>query len=98
MMKLEHKSQLSVPELRRATHVEIGVARAVQPDVSGRRTVECAQEMQQRTLARARRSDDRYELAAPDLHVDATQDLEELPVAAREHPPDRLRHDERVHS
>src|SRR5258705_11341192 len=98
MMKLKHKSQLSVPEFCRAACVEVGIARPVQPDVAAGRAVECAEQMQQGALPRARRPDDRDELAAPHFDVHAPQDLEHLSVAAREHAPDRLRRQERGHS
>src|SRR6267142_1497776 len=98
MMKLKHKSQLSVPEFCRAACIEVGIARPVQPDVAAGRAVECAEQMQQGALPRARRPDDRDELAAPHFDVHAPQDLEHLSVAAREHAPDRLGRQERVHS
>src|SRR5205814_2237936 len=98
MMKLKHKPQLSVPEVCRAACVEVGIARPVQPDVAAGRAVECAEQMQQGALPRSRRPDDRDELAAPHFDVDAPQDLEHLSIAAREHAPDRLGRQERVHS
>ena len=98
MMKLEHKTELPVPQFRRPARVEIGIARAIQPDVSGRRTVERPEEMEQRAFPCPRGADDRDELPAPHLDVDAGQDLEHLPVAAREDTPDRPAHEERVHS
>src|SRR5258705_3771414 len=97
-MKLKHKSQLSVPEFCRAACVEVGIARPVQPDVTAGRAVECAEQMQQGTLPRSRRPDDRDELAAPHFDVDAPQDLEQLSIAAREDPPDRLGCQQLVHS
>jgi hypothetical protein len=54
--------------------------------------------MQQRALPRPGRAHDRDEFAAPDFDVYAAQDLEQLSIAAREHAPDRLPHEERVHS
>src|SRR5258705_12753496 len=98
MMKLKHKSQPSVPEFCRAACVEVGIARPVQPDVAAGRAVECAEQMQQGALPRPRRPDDRDELAAPHFDVDAPQDLEHLSITAREHAPDRLGRQERVHS
>src|SRR5213075_750793 len=98
MMKLEHESQFSVPELRRTPGVEVGVTRPIQPDVPGRRTVERAQQMQQGALPRPRRADDRHELAAAHLHVDAPEDLEQMSVAAREHAANRLGRKQRIHS
>src|SRR5258706_2989900 len=98
MMKLKHKPQLSVPEFCRAACVEIGIARPVQPDVAAGRAVECAEQMQQGALPRSRRTDDRDELAAPHFDIDAPEDLEHLSIAAREHTPDRLGRQERVHS
>src|SRR2546425_3935336 len=98
MMKLKHKPELPVPEFRRAPGIEVGIPRPVQPDVSPGRAVERPQQMQQRALPRSRRPDDRDELAASHFDVDASQDLEQLPVAAREHTPDRLAREERVHS
>ena len=97
-MKLKHKPQLPVPEFRRAARIQVGIARPIQPDVSAGRAVEGPEQMQQRALPRSRRPDDRDELAAPHFDVDAPQDLEQLSVAAREHPPDRLPREERVHS
>src|SRR5206468_5326294 len=98
MMKLEHKAELPVPELRRAARIEIGIARAIQPNVSRRRTVQRPQEVQQRALPSARRADDGDELPASHLDVDAGQDLQQLSVAAREDAPDCPAHEERVHS
>ena len=46
---------------------------AVDRDVAGRRAVERAHDLQQRRLARARRAEDRDELAAGDVEVDAAQ-------------------------
>src|SRR6267142_5521196 len=97
-MKLEHKSELAVPELRRAAGLEVGIARAVEPDIAGSRAVQRTEQMQQRALPGAGSADDRDELAAPDLDIDAAQDLEHLPIAAREDPADRLGCEERVHS
>jgi len=54
--------------------------------------------MEQCALPRSRRPDDRHELAPPHVDVDTVQDLEQLPVAAREHPSDRFARQERVHS
>src|SRR5437899_9182862 len=45
MMKLKHKPELAVPELRRAPRIEVGIARPVQPDVSGGWAVERAEHM-----------------------------------------------------
>ena len=98
MMKLKHKPELAVPEFRCAPRIEVGIARPVQPDVSGGWAVERAEQMQQRALPRSRRSDDRDKLTAPHFDVDTSQDLEQLSIAAREHAPDRFGHEERVHS
>ncbi len=54
--------------------------------------------MEQRALPRSRRADDRDELATPHVHIHAPQDLEQLPIAAREDAPDRFAGEERVHS
>src|SRR5712671_1625782 len=98
MMKLKHKPELPVPELRRAPRIEVSIARAVEPDVSAGRAVERAEEMQQRALPRSRCPDDRDKFATPDLDVDAPQDLEQLAIASREHASDRSRREQRVHS
>ena len=54
--------------------------------------------MQQRALPRAGGADDGDELPPPHFDVDAAQDLEQLPVSAREDPPDGPASEERVHS
>src|SRR5256885_16204826 len=98
MVKLEHKSELPVPELRRASGLEIGISRAVQPNIAARGAVERAEQMEQCALARARRADDGDECATPHFHVDAAQNLQQLPIPAREHAADAFGHEERVHS
>src|SRR5882724_591552 len=97
-MKLKHKPELPVPEFRRAPRVEVGVPRPVQPDVSIRRSVESAEQVEQRALPGSRRADDCDELAAPHVDIYAPQDLEQLPISAREHAPDRFAREQRVHS
>src|SRR3989441_13305606 len=98
MVELKDKPQLAVPQLRELVGIQVGVARAIEPDVPGRRAVERAQQVQQRALARSRSAHDRYELSAVHFQLHAAQHLERLPVAAREHLPDRPALQQRAHS
>jgi len=96
MMKLKHNPSFPVPEFCRAACVEVGIARPVQPNVAAGRAVEGAEQVQQGALpaSDARRSR-RTRRAA--LRRRRPQDLEHLSIAAREHAPDRLGRQERVH-
>ncbi len=98
MVELEDESDLPVAELSRGAAIEIGVARAVEPDVAAARRVEGAKQVQQRALPRPGGADDGDELAAPHVEVDAAQHLEGLAVAARVDLPDRPGLEQRVHS
>src|SRR2546426_8487524 len=98
MVELKDKPQLAVPQLGELVGIQVGVARAVEPDVPARRAVECAQQVQQRALAGSRSAHDRYELSAVHLELHAAQHFERLAVAAREHLPDRPAFQQRAHS
>ena len=87
MMKLKHKAQLAISELREGRGIEIGVARAVEPHIPAGRTIQRAEQVEQRALPSARCADDGNELAPMDLELDRAQDLERLAVTAREHLP-----------
>src|SRR5258705_205391 len=98
MMELEDESHLPVPELGGGAGVEVGVARAVEPDVAAARRVEGAEQVQQGALPRPRGADDGDELPAPHVEIDAAQDLEGLAVAAGVDLPDRPGLEQGVHS
>src|SRR5256885_13402820 len=98
MMELKDEPQLVVPELGQLVPVQVGVARAVEPNVPARRAVERPEQMQQRTLARAGGAYDRHEFAAVDLQLHAAQHFQRLAVAAREHLADPPAFDQRAHS
>src|SRR2546423_12138854 len=72
---LENESDFLIADARQRAGREQRDVFAVEPILAGRRRVEAAEDVHQRRLAGARRSDDRDEVAAVDAGVDAAQRL-----------------------
>src|SRR2546428_2109946 len=85
MMELEDKAQLPVPQLRQGGGVQVGIARAVQPDIAAGGPIQRPEQMQQRALPRPGGAHAGDKLTAVDLELHGAQHLERLPVAARKH-------------
>ena len=98
MMELKDKAQLAVPQLGEGGRVQVGVARAVEPDVSARGPIQRAEQVQQGALPGSRRAHDGDELAAVDLELHGAQHLERLAVAAGEYLADPPGFEQRRHS
>ena len=81
---LEDEADLLVADLRELGPREPVDALAVERVGAGRRLVEAAQDRHERRLARARRPDQRDELAARDRHVDAAQRVDGGAVGAED--------------
>ena len=75
MVKLEDKTQVVIANARQLIRAQAGQIATVEADGSARRLIQRADEVQQRALAAAGRTDDRHGFAGGELKIDVAQHL-----------------------
>ena len=74
-MELEHKSQMLIAEISQFLGGEFNGVDAIYDDLSIVRTIQCADDLQQRGLSCAAGANDAHHFAFVDVEVDALQYL-----------------------